>query len=97
MIILKKLEFIKSQIVNKNKKLFAQSSERIDSNQISLFNDAEKYIPAKLYIERYVTYSCACKSCKETTGETNITTTKSQATLLHKSMASNEILAHSMC
>ena len=97
----RELEFLKSQILNKNKKLFGQSSEQIDSIQISLFNDAEKdilkYIPAKPYIVRHVTYSYACKSCQETTGETNITTTKSQATLLHKSMVSNEILAHSMC
>ncbi|MGL6107349.1 IS66 family transposase [Romboutsia sp.] len=160
------LEFLKTQLLNKNKKLFGQSSEQIDSNQISLFNEAEKesdlkqaeptveeitytrnkpaknigkkdnlsnleivtiehklseeeticsecnsslveigkkeknilkYIPAKLYIERHVTYSYACKSCEETTGQANITTTKSPATLLHKSMASNEILAHSMC
>ncbi|MGL5715483.1 MAG: transposase, partial [Paraclostridium sp.] len=162
----KELEFLKSQLVNKNKKLFGQSSEQVNSEQISLFNEAEKesdlkqaeptieeisytrskpsknigkkdnlsnleivtiehklseeestcnecnsslvkigkkekdilkYIPAKLYVERHVTYSYACKSCEENTGEANIVTTKAPSTLLHKSMASNEILAHSMC
>lgn len=162
----KELEFLKSQIINKNKKLFGQSSEQVDSSQISLFNEAEKesdlkqaeptveeivytrnkpsknigkkdnlsnleivtidhklsqeestcnecnsslveigkkekdilkYIPAKLYIERHYTYSYACKSCEENTGEANIISTKSPATLLHKSMASNDILAHSIC
>lgn len=160
------LEFLKAQLVNKNKKIFGQSSEKVDSNQLSLFNEAEKesnlkqaeptieeivytrnkpskntgkkdnlsnleivtiehklskeestcskfnsslieigkkekdilkYIPAKLYIERHVTYSYACKSCEEITGEANIISTKSPRTLLHKSMASNEILSHSIC
>lgn len=162
----KELDFLKSQLINKNKKLFGQSSEQVNSEQISLFNEAEKecdlkqaeptieeivytrsktsknigkkdnlsnleivtiehklseeestciecnsslvnigkkekdilkYIPAKLYVERHVTYSYACKSCEENTGEANIITTKSPTALLHKSMASNDILAHSMC
>lgn len=38
----KELEFLKSQLINKNKKLFGKSSEQVDSNQISLFNEAEK-------------------------------------------------------
>lgn len=59
--------------------------------------DILKYIPAKLYVERYVTYSYAGKSYEENTGEVNIITTQSPATLLHKSKALNEILAHSMC
>ena len=162
----KELEFLKGQLINKNKKLFGQSSEQLDSNQMSLFNEAEKesdlkqaeptieeivytrnkpsknigkkdnlsnleiviidhklsqeesicnecnsslveigkkekdilkYVPAKLYIERHVTYSYACKSCEENTGEANIISTKAPSTLLHKSMASNDILAHSIC
>lgn len=162
----KELEFLKSQLINKNKKLFGKSSEQVDSNQISLFNEAEKesdlkkaeptleeitytrnkptkntgkkdnlsnleivtiehkltdeeaicedchsalvkigkkekdilkYEPAKLYVERHITYSYACKSCEESTDEAHIVSTKSPSTLLHKSMASNEILAHSMC
>ncbi|MGL4452196.1 MAG: IS66 family transposase [Sarcina sp.] len=162
----KELEFLKAQLINKNKKLFGQSSEQVNSEQMTLFNEAEKesdlkqaeptieeivytrnkpsknigkkdnlsnldiitiehklseedstcaecnsslvnigkkekdilkYIPAKLYVERHITYSYACKSCEENTGEANIITTQSPSTLLHKSMASNEILAHSMC
>lgn len=162
----KELEFLKNQIINKNKKLFGKSSEQVDSQQISLFNEPEKesdlkreepkieevtytrnkpsknkgkkdnlsnlevvtiehklsqseaiceecdsplveigkkekdilkYIPAKLYIERHVTYSYACKACEEKTDKANIITTKSPNTLLHKSMASNEILSHVIC
>jgi len=56
--------------------------------------DVLKYVPAKLYIEEHVTYSYACKSCEIETCKTNIITAKAPKTLLHKSMASNEILAH---
>ena len=37
------LEFIKNQLLNKNKVIFGKSSEQVGSNQISLFNEAEKY------------------------------------------------------
>ncbi|OOM06320.1 IS66 family transposase [Clostridium saccharobutylicum] len=38
----KELAFLKGQILNKNRKIFGQSSEQVDSRQLSLFNDAEK-------------------------------------------------------
>lgn len=53
-----------------------------------------KYIPAKLYIEEHVTYSYACKSCETATGEANIITTQGYNGILHKGMASNELVAH---
>lgn len=53
-----------------------------------------KYIPAKLYVEEHITYSYACKSCEENNDKANIVTTKAPQTLLHKSMASNELLSH---
>ena len=53
-----------------------------------------KYIPAKLYIEEHITYSYACKPCEAADGKANIVTTKAPRTLLYKSMASNELLAH---
>lgn len=53
-----------------------------------------KYIPAKLYVEEHITYSYACKSCEENNDKANIITTKAPKTLLHKSMASNELLSH---
>ncbi|ARE89040.1 IS66 family transposase [Clostridium formicaceticum] len=53
-----------------------------------------KYIPAKLYVEEHVTYSYACRSCEENNDKANIITTKAPKTLLHKSMASNELLSH---
>lgn len=53
-----------------------------------------KYIPAKLYVEEHITYSYACKSCEENNDKANIVTTKAPKTLLHKSMASNELLSH---
>ncbi|MEG0222096.1 MAG: IS66 family transposase, partial [Clostridia bacterium] len=53
-----------------------------------------KYIPAKLYIEEHITYSYACKTCEAVDEKANIVTTKAPRTLLYKSMASNELVAH---
>ena len=156
------LNYLKNQIINKNKKIFGASSEKVDSNQLSLFDEAEKnsdvkvaepkleeitykrkkashngkkdnlanlervivehklkndeticstcngeltiigskskeilkYIPAKLYIEEHITYSYACKNCENNTGDTKISSTKSPKSIIHKSMASNELLSH---
>lgn len=158
------LAYLKGQILNKNRKIFGKSSEQVDSNQISLFDEAEKYndsriveptieeitykrskpasnigkkdnlanleriviehklneseticdkcngklteigkkttkevlkyIPAKLYIEEHVTYSYTCKNCEANADKPNIVSTKAPNTFLHKSMVSNELLAH---
>ncbi|MDT8719756.1 IS66 family transposase, partial [Clostridium sp. 19966] len=157
------LAFLKNQVLNKNKKIFGKSSEQVDSNQLSFFDEAEKYSdakaeeptmeeitykrkkassyvgkkdnlanleriviehklddekaycskcneklvvigskskeilkfePAKLYIEEHVTYSYACKACEAKENSANIVTTKAPNTLLHKGMASNELLSH---
>lgn len=53
-----------------------------------------KFVPAKLYIEEHVTYSYGCKSCEEKSDKANIISAKAPKTVLHKSMASNELLAH---
>jgi len=42
------LSFLKNQILNKNKKIFGKSSEQMDSNQVSLFDEAEKYCDTKV-------------------------------------------------
>ncbi|MGN9136340.1 transposase, partial [Clostridium sp. HCP1S3_B4] len=34
--------FLKAQLANRNKKIFSSTSEKIDPNQLSLFNEAEK-------------------------------------------------------
>lgn len=160
------LDFLKNQVLNKNKKIFGKSSEQLDTNQLSFFDEAEKYSdakaeeptmeeitykrkkqssyvgkkdnlaniervviehkleedkaycnkcgeklvvigskskevlkyePAKLYIEEHITYSYACKACEEKEGTANIVTTKAPNNLLHKSMASNELLSHVIC
>ena len=36
------LAILKGQILNKNRKIFGNSTEKVDSNQLSLFNEAEK-------------------------------------------------------
>ena len=41
------LEYLKNQILNKNKKIFGKSSEQVDTNQLSIFNEAEQYYDAK--------------------------------------------------
>ena len=45
---IKELIFLKGQILNKNRKIFGQSSEQVDSRQLSLFNDAEKTSDIKI-------------------------------------------------
>ena len=42
------MEFLKNQVLNKNQKIFGKSSEQLKSDQISLFNEAEKYFDAKV-------------------------------------------------
>lgn len=160
------LEFLKGVISNKNRKIFGVSSEQVDINQLSLFNEAEKfsdpsseeptleeitykrtkksnyigkkdnlanlervviehklegndlncnvcgeplteigvksrkeiirYIPAKLVVEEHVIYSYACKSCEKETGESNIVSATAPQTIFYNSMASNELIAHTL-
>lgn len=160
------VEFLKGVISNKNRKIFGASSEQVDVNQLSLFNEAEKfsdsnieepaleeitykrakknnyigkkdnlanlermviehklegydlnckdcgkplteigvkstkeiirYIPAKLIVEEHVTYSYTCKSCDKETGESNIISALSPQTIFYNSMASNELIAHTI-
>lgn len=42
------LEFLKGVISNKNRKIFGSSSEKVDENQLSLFNEAEKHSDSKV-------------------------------------------------
>lgn len=42
------LAFFKNQILNKNKKIFGKSSEQLNNDQISLFDEAEKYSDTKV-------------------------------------------------
>ncbi len=158
--------FLKGVISNKNRKIFGTSSEQVDVNQLSLFNEAEKfsdskveeptleeitykrakksnytgkkdnlanleriviehklegddlnckecgaeltpigvkstkeivkYIPAKLIIEEHVIYSYACKSCEKETGESKIISADTPKTIFYNSMASNELIAHTI-
>lgn len=160
------LEYLKGVISNKNRKIFGSSSEQVDVNQLSLFNEAEKfsdlnaeeptleeitykrakknnyigkkdnlanlervviehrlegddlnckdcgeplteigvkskkeiirYIPAKLVVEEHVIYSYACESCEKETGESNIISAPAPQTIFYNSMASNELIAHTV-
>lgn len=160
------IDFLKGIISNRNKKIFGSSSEKIDENQMSFFNEAEKhsdskveeptleeitykrakkknytgkkdnlsdlekviiehrlegddlickecneelveigvrsvkeiikYIPAKLIREEHITYSYVCKSCEKETGESNIISTSAPKTIFYNSMASNELIAHTL-
>ena len=42
------LNYLRNQILNKNKKLFGASSEKVDSNQLWLFGEAEKNSAVKI-------------------------------------------------
>ena len=160
------IEFLKGVISNRNKKIFGKSSEQVDINQLSLFNEAEKhsdlkveeptleqitykrakknnitgkkdnlanlerkviehklegdelkcktcgddlveigvkskkeiikYIPAKLIVEEHIMYSYVCKSCEKESIESNIISTKAPKTIFYNSMASNELIAHTI-
>lgn len=160
------LNFLKAVITNKNRKIFGVSSEKADANQLSFFNEAEKYsdskveepaleeitykrakkntytgkkdnlanlerfviehklegadlnckecgeqlveigvkskkeiikyIPAKLIVEEHVIYSYACKSCEKETSESNIISAEASQTIFYNSMASNELIAHTL-
>lgn len=160
------IAFLKGVISNKNRKIFGASSEQVDVNQLSLFNEAEKfsdskieeptleeitykrakknnytgkkdnlatlervviehklegeelnckecgeelveigvkskkeiikYVPAKLIVEEHVIYSYACKSCEKETGETSIVSTEMPKSIFYNSMASNELIAHTI-
>ncbi|MCT4543149.1 MAG: IS66 family transposase [Vallitalea sp.] len=160
------LDYLKGIISNRNKKIFGTSSEQIDTNQLSFFNEAEKhsdskleeptleeitykrakksnytgkkdnlanlerviiehklegedlnckecgkeltpigvksrkeiikYVPAKLIVEEHVMYSYACKTCERESGESRIISTESPKTIFYNSMASNELIAHTI-
>ncbi|MGL4655483.1 MAG: IS66 family transposase, partial [Sarcina sp.] len=160
------IALLKGVLSNSNRKIFGKSSEQIDLNQLSLFNEAEKhsdlkveeptveeitykrakkhsstgkkdnlaaletvviehklegadlkcikcgdelteigiksekmilkYIPAKLIVEKHLMYSYACRSCDKETGENNIVSTSAPKSVFHKSMASNELIAHAV-
>ena len=161
------IAYLKGIIANRNKKLFGVSSEKIDTNQLSFFNEAEKYsdskvkeptleeitykrakknsvtgkkdnlanlervviehklegedlkckkcrsdlveigikskkeilkyIPAKLIVEEHIMYSYACKSCESEAAKSNIVSTEAPKTIFYNSMASNELVAHTVC
>jgi transposase len=55
-----------------------------------------KYIPAKLIVEEHVIYSYACKSCEKETSESNIISAEAPQTIFYNSMASNELIAHTL-
>ena len=58
------LEFLKGIILNKNKKIFGASSEKVDADQLCFFNEAEKHSDSKVEeptVEE-ITYKRAKKS-----------------------------------
>ncbi|WDC85655.1 transposase [Caloramator sp. mosi_1] len=55
-----------------------------------------KYVPAKLIVEEHITYSYACKACEKETGESNIISTEAPKTIFYNSMASHELVAHTL-
>lgn len=42
------LAFLKGVIYNRNRKIFGASSEQVDVNQLSFFNEAEKFSDSKV-------------------------------------------------
>ena len=161
------LAYLKGIIANRNKKIFGTSSEKVDTNQLSFFNEAEKhsdskvnepsleevtykrtkknsvagkkdnlanlervviehklegedlkckkcgselveigvkskkeilkYIPAKLIVEEHIMYSYTCKSCESEAEKSNIVSAETPKTIFYNSMASNELIAHTIC
>lgn len=58
------LEFLKGVISNRNRKIFGASSEQVDVNQLSFFNEAEKHSDSKVEEPNLeeITYKRAKKS-----------------------------------
>lgn len=160
------IALLKGVISTNNRKIFGASSEQVDVNQLSLFNEAEKhsdskveepikeeitysrakkskvvgkkdnlanletivvehklegedlkcddcgeefteigvksekviikYVPAKLIAEKHIMYSYVCKSCEKEAGESNIISTTAPKSVFYNSMASNELVAHTV-
>lgn len=55
-----------------------------------------KYVPAKLIAEKHIMYSYTCKSCEKVTEESNIISTTVPKSIFYNSMASNELVAHTV-
>lgn len=43
-----RLDFLENQIINKNRKIFGKSSDKVDQNQLSFFNEAEQNSNSKI-------------------------------------------------
>ncbi|SHH42155.1 IS66 family transposase [Clostridium grantii] len=89
-LLISKVELMEEAIDKKNKQL---SSVEIG---VKSTKEIIKYIPAKLIVEEHVIYSYACKSCEKETGESNIGSTQMAQTIFYNSMASNELIAHTL-
>ena len=160
------ISLLKGLISKNNRKVFGASSEQVDSEQLSFFNEAEKhsdskieeieteeitykrskktnvsgkkdnlanletviiehklegedlncnncgeelteigvksekvvikYVPAKLVAEKHIMYSYACKTCEKESEKSNIISTTAPKTIFYNSMASNELVAHTV-
>ena len=55
-----------------------------------------KYIPAKLIVEEHVMYSYACKPCEKENEDSKIVSPEMPKTIFYNSMASNELIAHTI-
>ena len=55
-----------------------------------------KYIPAKLIVEEHVVYSYACKPCEKENEDSKIVSPEMPKTIFYNSMASNELIAHTI-
>ena len=49
-----RISFLENQILNKNRKIFGKSSEKIDSNQLNFFDEAESNLNAKTKVQSLV-------------------------------------------
>ena len=56
-----------------------------------------KYIPDKFIVEEHIMYSYACKSCESEAEKSNIISAETPKTIFYNSMASNELIAHTIC
>ncbi len=156
------LAYLKGQILKKNNKIYGRSSEKVDSDQLSIFNEAEtnanlkqeeptieavvvkrknttkrtkkesfenletvviehkleddekecptckgdlhvvgkkvteklRFVPAKLYVEKHITYTYGCRRCEQEGTESTFVQAKTSNDFLQKSMATPELIAH---
>lgn len=78
------LAFLKGQILNKNRKIFGQSSEQASGDQLSFFNEAEKDSDSKISEPDIATVTYSRKKAVSHNGKKDNTANLKRVVIEHK-------------